>query len=177
MRILKLVDDTEAVGRLEVIEKLLATCPHLRERWQESRIDDDEEPLPYPQAAALAEVVVEAFQAGDTQCFTALFAEVEEAIASGAPDQIDLATVGFLEDLQGALGWAGLEVDAMEPWLGPQAKEAWIALLNVWTEVRRKKATGDLPRGPFDAAMPEVEDPELRRIFHQVYRPAQRDDN
>ena len=167
------MDDTDAVGRLAVIERLLATCPQLRDRWQQSRTDDDDEPLSYPQAATLAEVVVEAFQAGDTLCFEALFAVVEGVIETGTPDERELVIVGFLEDLQGALGWAGLEQDAMERWLGPQAREAWIELHKFWAEIRRKKASGELPPGPFDAGLPEVKDPKLRRIMRQAHRPPQ----
>ena len=124
----------------------------------------------------MAEVVVGAFQAGDTLCFEALFEEVERVIETGTADQQELVIVGFLEDLQGALGWAGLKQDAMERWLGPQARQAWIELLRFWAEIRRKKASGELPPGPFEAGLPDVKDPKLRRILHQVNRPPQRDD-
>jgi hypothetical protein len=121
----------------------------------------------------LAEVVVEAVQEGDTHCFKALFEEVEAIIGAGTPDQRELVIAGFLEDLQGALGSAGIELNAMEPWLGPRAHVAWIELVNMWADIRRKKASGELPPGPFDFSQPEIQDPTLRRIFRQVYRPPQ----
>jgi hypothetical protein len=168
------MDDADAVARIAVVSRLLAMCPHMKQRWQEVRTDDDEEPLAYIQAASLAEVVVEAFQAGDTECFKALFEEVEDVIGSGTSDQRELVIVGFLEDLQGALGWAGLELNAMERWLGPQARDSWIELIEMWAEIRRKKASGELPPGPFEGSQPEIKDPTLRRIFRQVNRPPER---
>src|SRR5260370_33516609 len=171
------MDDPDAVARIAVVSRLLAMCPHMKQRWQEVRTDDDEEPLEYMQAASLAEVVVEAFQAGDAGCVKALFEEVEVVLGSGTSDQRELVIVGFLEDLQGALGWAGFEVNAMEQWLGPQARESWIELIKMWAGIRRKKASGELPRGPFDASHPQINDPALRRIFRQVYRPPQQADD
>jgi len=167
------VEDHDAGARLAVIDRLLATCPQLKERWNQSRTDDDEEPLAYPQAATLAEVVVEALKTGDTSCFKALFDEVEWIITAGTPNERELVIVGFLEDLQGALGWTDLDETEVEPWLGPQAREAWSELLKMWADIRRKKASGELPRGPFDDSLPEVKDSKLRRIFRQIYRPPQ----
>jgi hypothetical protein len=171
------VEDHDATARLAVVDKLLATCPHLRDSWNQSRTDDDEEPLAYPQAATLAGVVVAALRSGDTSCFKALFEEVERIISAGTPNERELVIVGFLEDLQGAMGWAAVDLTEMESWLGPQAREAWIELIKMWAEIRRKKASGELPAGPFDISESEIKDPALRRIFRQVDRPPhQRDD-
>ncbi len=89
------------------MSRLLATCPELEEAWAQERPDDQDEPLPYLQAAALAQVVSAAYAKGKTACFPSLFREVEAIVSAGTLDQQNLVVVGFLEDLHGAMGWAG----------------------------------------------------------------------
>ena len=153
------------------IARLLAACPALQAAWDGERTDDKDEPLPYMQAAALAQVVVDAYSKGQTTCFTELFQEVEAVVAGGAAKEQDLAIVGFLEDLQSAAGWAQVEPDVFRRWLGPKSLEAWEGLFKMWEEIGRKKASGELPPGPFDTHQPNITDPVLKKIFRSIYRP------
>jgi hypothetical protein len=152
----------------EPIRRLLAACPRLEAEWQGQRVDDDDGPLPYMQAGALARVVVASLGRGDTEGFDALFAEVERILAFGSGADKELVVVGFLEDLQGALGWAGAEPDALRPWLGGVAGREWDGLTRFWAEVQARKASGELPR---DSATAEPDDPALRRIRRGLHRP------
>src|SRR2546430_12701900 len=92
--------------------QLLRRCPHLEAEWQRERADrmddDPDKPLDYMQAAALAQVVVDAYVAQDRGCLPGLFARLEELLTTLPIAERDLLIVGFLEDLQGAIGWAKL---------------------------------------------------------------------
>jgi hypothetical protein len=143
----------------------------LEAAWTQERIDDQEEPLPYMQASALAQVVAAAYSKGQTACFAALFSEVESVVTAGTPEEQDLVVVGFLEDLQGAMGWAGLDAEAIRVWLGPKSYEAWDGLIEMWKDIAKKKASGELPPGPFDSHGPEIKDPKLKGIFRSIQRP------
>jgi len=41
----------------------------------------------------------------------------------------------------------------------------------MWEEIGRKKASGELPPGPFDTHQPNITDPVLKKIFRSIYRP------
>jgi hypothetical protein len=153
------------------IARLLAACPELQTAWDGERTDDEDEPLPYMQAAALAQVVTDAYSKGETECFRALFQEVEAIVAGGATQEQDLAIVGFLEDLQSAATRAQVEPDVFRRWLGPKSLQAWDGLLKMWEEIGRKKASGELPPGPFDKHQPDIKDQVLKKIFRSIYRP------
>src|SRR5207247_1729394 len=146
-----------------LISRLLTACPELEEAWLLERADDQEEQLPYMQASALAQVVAGAYSKGQTACFAALFSEVESVVSAGTPEEQELVVVGFLEDLQGAMGWAGLEADAIREWLGPKSHEAWDGLIEMWKDIAKKKASGELPPGPFDTQFPDIKESTLQR--------------
>jgi hypothetical protein len=95
---------------------------------------------------------------------------LEEYVANKS-DESELAIVGVLEDLQGSLGWANLDPLALHPWLGPASIAAWDALQAMWADIARKKRSGELPAGPFDDGVPEVQDPKLRSILRGTIRP------
>ncbi|MDQ6944761.1 MAG: hypothetical protein M3256_00515 [Actinomycetota bacterium] len=127
--------------------------------------------MPYMQASALAHVVASAYSKGQTACFAALFSEVESIVIAGRPKEQELVVVGFLEDLQGAMGWAGLDADAIREWLGPRSNQAWEGLIEMWKDIAKKKASGELPRGPFDTQLPAIKDSKLKKIFRGIQRP------
>jgi hypothetical protein len=99
----------------------VGACPGLGEVWQRERVDDDEAPLPYAIAAALAHSVVRRHAEGDRECLSSLFRDLEEMLASEgiALEDKNLLVVGFIEDLQGAIGWAGVDAKPLYALLGP----------------------------------------------------------
>lgn len=137
------IEPQDAHG-LDLIRRLLAACPQLEAEWLQARADDDELPLSYLQASALARVVVAGAVRGETAGFDELFAEVERILAFGTAHDRELMVVGFLEDLQ---RWAGEHRDALRPWLGALALTEWDRLLYFWAGIGRRKASGELPPG------------------------------
>jgi hypothetical protein len=165
------VVSTSSTGVDPLISRLLTACPELEEAWTQERTDDQEEPLPYLQASTLAQVVAAAYSKGQTACFAALFSDVESLVITGTPEEQELVVAGFLEDLQGAMGWAGLEADAIREWLGPKSRDAWDGLIEMWKDIAKKKASGELPPGPFDTQLPDMKDSKLMKIFRSIQRP------
>ncbi len=132
---------------------------------------DVSEPLPWAQAAALAAVVVATYGSNARECLPGLFAQLETLLATEGHADRELLVVGFLEDLQGEVGWAGLDGADFYKMLGPESRAAWDELAKMWADIQRRKAAGELA-GPFDAmGMPEVTDPKLRKVLRNVFRP------
>jgi hypothetical protein len=140
--------------------------------WQQERLDgmdtDPSNPLPYLQASALAHVVVEALVSGNRSCLPALFNRFEDLLTTGPEEDLNLLVVGFIEDLQGALGWAKFDPTPIYAYLGPTSRLKWDDLLRSWEALRKRQASE--PRRDLDA-MPHVTDPKLRRIVQDIYRP------
>lgn len=153
----------------QVIPRLIAACPALEPRWLAERSDGDSD-LPYIQTSALARAVVAGLSAGDLECLSELLDEAERILVNGGPDEQALIVAGFLEDLQFAIGWARADTEPFYALLGPRCRAAWDDLVVLWNSIREKKASGELPPGPFDSSMPNIQDPELRRIFQAIYR-------
>jgi hypothetical protein len=157
------------------IRLLLEHCPQLHSQWEQERTDrmdiDPGNPLPYMQAAALAYVVADAYQSSTRDCLPGLFGELEELLTAEAQPDRDVLVVGFIEDLQGTLGHAGLDTDDFYAMLGPKSRAEWDGLNEFWREVARKRAAGELA-GPFDSVpRPPVRDHKLRKIIRGLYRP------
>ncbi len=140
--------------------------------WQQERLDrmdtDPTNPLPYSQASALAHVVVESFVSGDRSCLPGLFNRLEDLLTTGPEEDLNLLVVGFIEDLQGHLGWAKLDPTAIYAYLGPKSRLKWDELLRSW-EALRKRHASEAP-GDLDV-MPHVTDPKLQKIVQNLYRP------
>ena len=160
----------EVDARSRVIPRLIAACPDVEPHWLTERLTDDDD-LPYIQASALARAVVAGRTAGDLEGLPFLFDEAERILADGDPDERELIVAGFLEDLQGAIGWAGADAHPFYVLLGPRCRAAWDELIILWQSIREKKSSGELPPGPFDAGTPVIDDPELRRIFQGTHWP------
>lgn len=64
-----------------------------------------------------------------------------------------------------------LRKDAIREWLGPRSNHAWDGLIEMWEDIA-KKASGELPRGPFDTQLPDIKDSKLKKIFFRtIQRP------
>ncbi|HEX9269982.1 MAG TPA: hypothetical protein VF998_09075 [Candidatus Limnocylindria bacterium] len=159
------------------IRLLLERCPQLQFRWEQERSDrmdiDTGSPSPYAQAAALAAVVVATYKSNAGECLPGLFAQLEVLLTTEGQADRELLVVGFIEDLQGEIGRAGLDGADFYKMLGPESRAAWDDLAKMWAEVQRKKTASELP-GPFDSIeVPEVSDPKLRKMVRNVFRPTQ----
>jgi hypothetical protein len=133
-------------------------------------MDSDEEPMPYAMAAALARSVVRRYSEGERECLSGLFRDLEEMLGSAGttPEDRNLLVVGFIEDLQNVIGWAGLDAKPFYALLGPISRSEWDDLVRMWDELAKKQASGELPAS---GSMPDVKDPQLREILQQIFRP------
>ncbi|MDP9274616.1 MAG: hypothetical protein M3O99_03345 [Chloroflexota bacterium] len=157
------------------ILRLLSCCPHLRAKWQQERLDrmdvDPSNPLFYMQAAALAQIVVDAYVVADRDWLQRFFAELEELLTDRTYESDhELLVVGVIEDLEKAIRWAQLDVVPFYRLLGPESRSAWDGIVAMWEDIRRKKESGELPSD--DRAIPDVSDPSLRKIIRDIYRPS-----
>jgi hypothetical protein len=157
------------------IVRLLSCCSHLRGKWEQERVDrmdeDPSNPLVYMQAAALAQIVVEAYIAGDRDWLPRFFAELEELLTDRIYESDhELLVVGVIEDLEKAIRWAQLDVVPFYQLLRPVSRSAWDGIVAMWEEIRRKTESGELPSD--DRAIPDVSDPSLRKIIRDTYRPS-----
>jgi hypothetical protein len=150
---------------------LIAVCAGLERPWERARKDrmdvNDSEPLPYIQAAALAEVVVDTYERGDREGLPAVFERLDQLLGE-APQDHDLLVVGFIEDVQGELGWRQLDPGDLYRWLGPRGRRAWNGVIRGWDEIHRAPVAGEPPAA---LPMPDVQDPQLRKIVRSLYRP------
>jgi len=129
--------------------------------------DDPDNPLPYMQTAALAQVVLDAYVAEDRVCLPRLFAVLEELLTTLPAAERDLLIVGFLEDLQSAIAWAKFEPTDFYAWLGPRSRRRWDELERFWDDVHKWKAAQ--PSSSFNPA--DINDPKLRKMLRGLYRP------
>jgi hypothetical protein len=140
--------------------------------WQQERLDrmdtDPADPNAYAQASALAYVVVDSFVSGNSNCLPGLFNRLEELLTTGPEEDRNLLVVGFIEGLQGSLGWAKLDPTPIYGHLGPTSRAEWDELLRFWEGVRKRQASE--PRRNLDA-IPHTENPQLQKILRDIYRP------
>jgi hypothetical protein len=127
----------------DVVPLVLAACPSFRPLW-EGGVEADhapEEPggtrLHYADAAAVARHAVDLLLDGRTEELPALLAVVERLHVDGDAYVRELATIGYLEDLQTAAERAGVPDEALTGWLGPESLGWWRGVRAFWD--------GDLP--------------------------------
>lgn len=89
----------------------------------------------YGWIASFVQHVIAMHLAGQTGAVRAAFAVIERTIADNGPD-VELAIVGFLEDLQnGNLHKDGSRPADFRSYLGPQSLVRWDALNGLWQAV------------------------------------------
>ena len=117
----------------EIVPKLLHACPSARLAWEDHRTFwGDEEAGAFNDVAVFARHAVDRFSAGDTREFASLFGLIEEMIASGDSKLAELATVGFIEDLQTLASHQPFGPDVFKAWLGPNSERGWVEVETAW---------------------------------------------
>ena len=168
---IQFVTTVEELSQDPTITRLLGACPGLIAECDRELAYGGDSPSPYAQASALAGALTRAYQLGETGCFDHLFAEIEKLVVD--PDQTirELVVVGVLEDLQNEMLHEQLDFDGLDIWMGPETSQAWRELVMFWKDIEAKKASGELPPGPVDSGLPDVKNPELKRMLRRNYRP------
>jgi hypothetical protein len=164
----------------EALEAIIATIPAFRPRWQKFLEDWQGEETPwYLAMGAIAHYVVDEYEMGNRGQLNGLFSAVELLLGDTDTELQNLIWVGLFEDIQNIASHRTFGADVFRAWLGPHS-------LIAWDEVNRgmqKVAAWSSQQEPrwwqfwrqhrsFDAevALPQVDNPELRKIIEQMYR-------
>ena len=163
----------------EAFETIITTVPDFQPRYQRFLADWQGEDTPwYLAMGELAHYVVEAYEQGDTTQYQKLFSAVERVLQDGDSEVQNLVWVGLLEDIQNIASHRSFSPDVFRAWLGPQGLIAWdevnrgMQKVAEWASQQRGRDDGSPSASSFDpeAALSQVENPELRRIIEQMYR-------
>jgi hypothetical protein len=128
----------------DVVNRLVQAYPPYASSWATySRSDEFDPDLPYTHLGDLATFLVDRIEADQTEAFASVFAELENLLAQADSRNRDLLIVGFLEDLQNISLNRGVALDRWAVWLGGLAKDAWMAIRELWS--------GKLSTSDFDA--------------------------
>lgn len=96
-------------------------------------VDDDEERLPYVDAAYVAAYLVDCARRGRAAEVDALLGVIEQLLVDGTAEVRELAAIGYLESAQGAVERGELPVAALVDRLGPASAQAWRDLARFWS--------------------------------------------
>ncbi len=161
------------ISSAEALDRLIAACPSFLGAgdlyeyiaWSEEEGEPDE----YIRAAAFAQHLVRLVGRCDVDELPGVFATVEEILADGDPDAVDLLRMGLLESLLNICSHDDVPVDAeqFELLLGAEAAEEWRSLRGLW-----ERAGARLQEGPrvTEADYLEVNDPNLKLYFRTTRR-------
>lgn len=143
------------ITRDDVVPLLLAACPSFGAVWTELEhdplvVDDDGTRLHYLDAARVADHLVELLAAGRSDEVAAALAVVERMHREGDDCVRELATIGYLEDLQNATDrHPGVDRTELEGLLCPESLRWWRGLDAFWSGgAPAVLAQDDAPPGP-----------------------------
>jgi len=148
------------ISRNEVMPLLLEAAPSYAERWaklEHEAVHIDEESggrLHYLDAGEFARHLVALHQRGARDELRRSFDVIERLHTDGDDYVRELATIGFLEDLQTACTQVdGVAATEFEGYLGPESRKWWAGLNRFWsgeaTSVRAVDEAPDPPRRRF----------------------------
>ena len=129
------------ITKAEAIDLLLETCPGAYPAWSEHRREYGD--IPYVEISAFARHVIDLWEAGKTESYSAVFKLIERLIVEGDEEVRGLATVGFLESLQNNASRKDFGYGVFTESLGPRSLEAWSKLEKLW---QGKRNLGDVVR-------------------------------
>ena len=139
----------EVVSEAQAAERLILICPGFQHIWQRHLDWSDGKRFgEYVDLGILAEWVVDQMIAGQVDCFSSLFAEVETLLQDASSDVRNLLVIGLLEDIQlwviGKYGSKASEVDPDQllPFLGNETRKEWFGLVRYWDHWEPGKWTG-----------------------------------
>ena len=127
------------ITRDDVMPLLLAACPSFGAVWAELEhdplvVDDDGTRLHYLDAARVADHLVELLVRGERDEVAAALGVVERMHREGDEYVRELATIGYLEDLQNVADrHPGCDRVELERLLGPESLRWWRGLDAFWS--------------------------------------------
>ncbi|MDO8635002.1 MAG: hypothetical protein Q7R34_01980 [Dehalococcoidia bacterium] len=112
---------------------ILTVAPGFKSRWEKHLKSWAGEPAGiYNDIAEFAHYVVDSYDTNQTAWYHGFFDLIERMIAVGNEHMKELATIGFLEDIQTISSWKPHKGQIFVQYLGPKSKEAWVSIDELW---------------------------------------------
>lgn len=123
------------ITREEVLQALIDAHPPFKKRFEEDKDSyySDGDVLLYAVASDIADEVVDLSKRNDGPALKSIFNFIETLLEKGDDYVKELATVGFLEDIQNHAEWAEMDRTKLIPYLGINSQKAWDDLDNFWS--------------------------------------------
>ena len=121
------------ISKEEMIPLLLEACPAFGPRWEEHLIYwRDKSPAFYIDIEEFFAFLLDSHKRGQIECVQVAFDVLERFLVEGDWDTQELATVGFIEDVQNASSWEPLGAIPFIPFLKPHSYDAWKKVDAMW---------------------------------------------
>ena len=123
----------------EVMPLLVEACPSFAEAWQRIRtdeyhVDDGGRRLNYADAGEFARHLVSRYVGGDLDEVQRSFDVIERMHVEGDDDVRELATIGYLEDIQNvASREPACTPEELTRFLGEESRPMWMGLNAFWS--------------------------------------------
>ena len=129
---------TGSIRAVDVMPLLLEACPSFLPVWYEIE-DEYRDPqnhggrLCYLDAGHFARHVVEMHRSNHRHWLQNAFDFIERMHIEGDEYVRELATIGYLEDIENTAGHAGVDPAVFEEYLGPESQRWWEGLVAFWS--------------------------------------------
>lgn len=126
------------IDAADVMPLFAADCPTFRRPWQTlqsdpDHIDDDGARRHYQDAGEYARGLVDHYVAGDLEHVRKSFGVIERLHVEGDDCVRELATIGYLEDVQNAAAReTACDPEDLLPFLGQELRRCWDGLNDFW---------------------------------------------
>ena len=126
------------ITRDDVMPLLLAACPSFATTWagdlehDDVHVDEDGTRLHHLDAGVFATHLVALHRAGEDDEVRAAFAVIERLHLEGDPYVRELATIGYLEDVEGDVASHPEDLAFFDSVLGPESARWWRGLRAFW---------------------------------------------
>lgn len=122
----------------QVVPLLLDACPSFADIWERIEnengpADDYPERLHYVDAGEFARHLVNLHKGGEWDEVRRSFEVIERLHVDGDDYVRELATIGYLEDVQNVAGHAGIDHEEFVAYLGPESRAWWQGLNAFWS--------------------------------------------
>jgi hypothetical protein len=124
----------------DAIFLLLEASPSFQAKWDEYEREQGDQRLYYTELGLFADHLLDLYQKGKVEDFSAVFAVVERLHIEGEPYIKEAATIGLLEGLQNIAGNSGIDTDEFIPFLLPETLRWWNNLNCFWSDMSRSIA-------------------------------------
>ena len=116
----------------EAMQILVEACPSFEDQWKQ-HVEAYGNDVLYAAAEAFAAHLLDRFQTGYTEEFSAIGTAIERLHTDGTPWVQEFATVGVLEGIQNVWSHSTTSPEVFVPFLGPKSQSWWRGLNKFWS--------------------------------------------